>query len=125
MYVETDFILALLKDSDWLKNNAEKIYEEEREKLWTSRYTLIELLVVSDREDWNPMKIISGANQLVRVEGDVEDIKAASSHMEENNFTAFDALHLIASGEDKIVSSDKDYDEHSERLKLEERGEAE
>ena len=33
MYVETDFILALLKEDDWLSDNAEKIYRENREDL--------------------------------------------------------------------------------------------
>ena len=119
MYVETDFIVALIKESDWLKEPAEKVYEENKDSLWTSEYTLIELLILSDREGWNPVKIISAASQLVEVKDEVEDVKAAASHMKENQYTQFDALHLVKSGRDKIVSSDKDYDQHSDRVKLE------
>lgn len=117
MYVESDFLLALIKDNDWLKESAEEIYRN-NEELWTSRFTLIELLVVSYREDWNPVRIISNAARLVDIKQDTEDIKAAASYMEEEGFTPFDALHLVASGEEEIVSSDKDYQEHSETRKL-------
>jgi len=120
MYVETDFIVALIKDSDWLKQSAEKVYEDKKDQLWTSKYTLIELLILSERNEWNPVRIISAATQLVEVDEDTEDVKAAASHMEENDYTPFDALHLVKSGKDKIISSDKDYDQQSERLELEE-----
>jgi hypothetical protein len=40
VYVETDFILALIKDDDWLRNRAEAVFEEYRADLWTSRDTL-------------------------------------------------------------------------------------
>jgi len=72
MYVETDFIVALIKDSDWLKQSAEKVYEDKKEKLWTSKYTLIELLILAERNEWNPVKIISAATQLVEIDEDTE-----------------------------------------------------
>lgn len=123
MYVETDFILALVKEEDWLQEKAEKLYEEHKENLWTSSYTLIELMILSYREEWNPVKIISGASNLVEVRGETEKIKAAAVKMEEKGYTPFDALHLISSGDQKIISSDYSYDKDSERLKLEEAGE--
>lgn len=119
MYVESDFILALLKEDDWLQENAEKIYEDE-DRLWTSRYTLIELMVVSYREGWDCVNMVANTARLVDVEGDTEEIKAAASYIEEEGFTPFDALHLVASGEDRIVSSEKDYDGYSRRKPLEE-----
>ncbi len=105
MYVETDFILALLKDEDWLQESAEEVYNNE-DDLWTSRYTLVEIMVVSYREGWNSTRMVSNAAKLVEVEGDVEDIKAASTLVEEEGFTPFDSLHLVKSGESKMVSSD-------------------
>ncbi|UPM43203.1 hypothetical protein MW046_01850 [Halocatena salina] len=47
MYVETDFLLALIKDDDWFSDAAETAYHEHRESLWTSQFTLIELLFVA------------------------------------------------------------------------------
>lgn len=117
MYVETDFILALLKDDDWLQESAEEVYNHE-DDLWTSRYTLVEIMVLSYREGWNSTRMVSNATKLVEVEGGVEDIKAASTFVEEEGFTPFDALHLVKSGESKIVSSDQSYREFSETLDI-------
>lgn len=118
MYVETDFILALLKDDDWLQEKAEEIYRNEDE-LWTSKYTLVELMIVSYREGWNAIRMVSNAANLVEAKEDVEDIKAAATYVEEEGFTPFDALHLVKSGESTIVSSDADYEDFSEVEKLE------
>lgn len=120
MYVETDFILALLKDDDWLQQAAEEVYESNREELETSKYTLIELMILSYREGWNPLKIVSNASKLVEVNRETDDIKAAASHMEDKEMTPFDALHLVSSDDEKILSSDKKYDEYTERVALEE-----
>jgi hypothetical protein len=49
LYVETDFILALIKDDDWLQDRAQIIYEERRDDPWTARDTLIELMMVAYR----------------------------------------------------------------------------
>ncbi len=51
MYAETDFLLALIKDEDWLGDAAESVYHEHQDELWTSRFTLVELLMVAYRED--------------------------------------------------------------------------
>ncbi|MCX2819406.1 hypothetical protein EGH25_08590 [Haladaptatus sp. F3-133] len=51
MYAETDFLLALIKDDDWLSEGAEEVYKENRDRLWTSEYTLVELMVVAYREE--------------------------------------------------------------------------
>jgi len=39
MYAETDFLLALIKDEDWLGDAAETVYREHRDELWTSQFT--------------------------------------------------------------------------------------
>jgi len=118
MYVETDFILALLKDDDWLQERAEKIYRE-RDDLWTSRYTLIELMLVAYRENLNVLKIVSETIELVEVREGSKEVEAAAIYVEEEDFTPFDALHLVASGEDSIASSDNDYTEFSDVKDLE------
>jgi predicted nucleic acid-binding protein len=120
MYVETDFVLALIKDDDWLSERAEEIYRENREDLWTSEYTLLELMLVAYREDRNVLRIVSETMDLLEVKGDPGRMESAAVYVEEEGLTPFDAVHLAGSNGDKIVSSDKRYDEFAERLPLEE-----
>jgi predicted nucleic acid-binding protein len=120
MYVETDFVLALIKDDDWLSENAEEIYRENRKDLWTSEYTLLELMLVAYREDRNVLRIVSETIELLEVKGDSGRMESAAVYVEEEGLTPFDAVHLASSNGEKIVSSDKSYDEFAERLALEE-----
>lgn len=119
MYAETDFILALVKEDDWLADAAETVYEENCDSLWTSRQTLVELMLVAYREDWDVLRVVASAKELVEVRGDTEEVLAAASYVEDDGFTPFDALHLVASGDDAMVSSDSDYDGYTERVALE------
>jgi hypothetical protein len=118
MYAETDFLLALIKDEDWLGEAAEAIYRDYRETLWTSQFTLIELLVVAYRENRDTERVVANATELVEVRGDTETVVAAATYVEDHGFTPFDALHLVESGGDTIVSSDETYDGFASRLAL-------
>lgn len=118
MYAETDFLLALIKDEDWLGDAAEVVYRERRDDLWTSQFTLIELLLVAYREGRDAERVVTNAAALVEVRGDVETVVAAATYVENHGFTPFDALHLVESGGDTIVSSDSAYDEFATRLDL-------
>ena len=118
MYVETDFLLALIKDEDWLGEAAETVYRNHQEELWTSQFTLIELLVVAYRKNRDTERVVGNAASLVDVRGDVETVLAAATYVEDHGFTPFDALHLVESGGDTIVSSDNAYAEFAPRLDL-------
>ena len=118
MYAETDFLLALIKDEDWLDTAAKVVYRNHRDELWTSPFTLVELLLVAYREDRNAERVVANAAALVDVRGDVNTIIAAATYVEENGFTPFDALHLVESEGDTIVSSDETYEDFSPRLDL-------
>jgi predicted nucleic acid-binding protein len=118
MYAETDFLLALIKDEDWLGEPAERVYREHREELWTSRLTLIELLLVAYREDRDTERVVANAADLVTVRRDVESVLAAATYVEDHGFTPFDALHLVAADGDTIVSSDDAYDSFAPRYDL-------
>lgn len=120
MYAETDFLLALIKDEDWLGETAEQVYREHEATLWTAQFTLLELLLVAYREDLDTERVIANAAALVEVRGDVETILAAAGYVEDHGFTPFDALHLVESDGDTIVSSDKAYEGFTSRLALEE-----
>lgn len=119
LYVETDFLLALIKDDDWLGEAAEAVYESRGDELWTARDTLMELMMVAYREGWNVERVVANANALLEVTGDTDSVLAAASHVQEHGFTPFDALHLVHSAGAPIVSSDASYDGFAERVPLE------
>ena len=118
MYAETDFLLALIKDEDWLGDAAEAVYRDHRDELWTSQFTLIELLLVAYREDRDTERVITNAAALLEVRGDVDTVVAAATYVEDHGFTPFDALHLVESGGDAIVSSDETYESFAPRVDL-------
>ena len=118
MYAETDFLLALIKDEDWLGEAAETVYRTHHDELWTSQLTLIELLLVAYREDRDTERVVTNAATLVEVRGDVETVVAAATYVEDHGFTPFDALHLVESEGDTIVSSDNSYVGFAERCDL-------
>jgi hypothetical protein len=116
-YAEADFLLALVKEDDRLADAAERVYED-HDDLWTARDTLVELMLVAYREGWDVLRVVASAKELVEVRGDVEPVLAAASYVEDEGFTPLDALHLVNSGKDVIVSTDSDYDDFSERIAL-------
>lgn len=118
MYAETDFLLALIKDDDWLGEAAETVYREHRGELWTSQFTLIELLLVAYREDRDTERVVTNVANLVEVRGDVDTVAAAATYVEDHGFTPFAAIHLVESGGDTIVSSDDTYEGSTPRLDL-------
>lgn len=118
MYAETDFLLALIKDEDWLGDAAETVYRNHRDELWTSQFTLVELLIVAYREDRNTERVVTNAAALLEVRGDVDTVVAAATYVEDHGFTPFDALHLVESDGDTVVSSDDAYESFAPRLDL-------
>jgi len=118
MYAEMDFLLALSKDDDWLGEAAQSVYRTHRDELWTSQFTLIELLLVAYRENLDAETVVTNAATLVEVRGDVETVVAAASYVEDHGFTPFDALHLVESDGDRVVSSDSTYDGFAPRLDI-------
>ena len=118
MYAETDFLLALIKDEDWLGAAAETVYESHADDLWTSQLTLIELLLVGYREELDTERVVTNAATLVEVRGDVKTVVSAATYVEDHGFTPFDALHLVESDGDTIVSSDGTYEGFAERCDL-------
>ena len=120
MYAETDFLLALIKDEDWLGSAAEAVYRDHRDELWTSQFALIELLMIAYRENRDTERVVANATELVEVRGDAETVVAAATYVEDHGFTPFDALHLVESDGDIIVSSDEAYESFAPRFDLKE-----
>jgi predicted nucleic acid-binding protein len=120
MYADTDFIVALIKEDAWLTEAAETVYRENKEAIWTSKYTMLEIFLVSYREDWNTLEVLANVENLIQIDENIDDMLAAARKVEQKEITPFDAIHLTKADQDKIISSDKQIDQYSERLKLEE-----
>ncbi len=102
IYADTDFFLALLKPSDWLKKNAERIKNEHEGDIGTSEVTFIELLLISKRFNFDPVKLTSAVMAICGIHDDIY-LKAAMNVAKGGNvFDAFHAAHC----EGTIISSD-------------------
>ena len=117
-YADSDFFLALLKDSDWLKEKAKRIYEENKNQIWISPFTIVELMIVCVREDI-PLK--ETLLQISRIAGTTYikwDFYFRAADYVEQGATIFDALmmsfakqsEIDFSESSKIISSDKVYE---------------
>ena len=96
------------------------MYRDHRDEPWTSRFTFVEPLLVAYREDRNAERVVTNAVELVDVRGDTDAIVAAATHVEDHGFTTFDAIHLVESEGDTIVTGDGTYDGFPPRFDLEE-----
>jgi len=120
-YVETDFLLALAKDSDWLKDRAEEVVEDH--DVVTSAYSYLEVLLISERHEFDYIKLFSNMLEIVPVETDEERqiVLKAVKYFEEG-MTAFDSFHA-ATAETRgrpVLSTDRAYEDvDPERIPLE------
>jgi len=99
-YADSDFFLALLKDSDWLKEKAKKIYEKNKDSIYVSPFTVVELMVVCVREDIPLKKTLF---QISRI-AELTFVKWSLF------FNAAEYVELASSEESEIISSDKVYE---------------
>ena len=112
VYVETDFLLALAKDSDWLQGSAEAALEEYQVE--TSAFSYLELVLARERYEFDYVPLVANLLELVPVRDDQEKqlvLKAVSYYDE--GMTPFDAFHAATAetrGMD-ILSSERDYED--------------
>lgn len=118
MYVETDFLTALLKDDDWLQDGALQAVDD-RDDIYTSILAYAEVLVLCyDREqaeyDIDVPRAITNLLELVPIRpAEHEDaVLAAATFLDDYQLTPFDALHagMATTGDGSVLSSEKDYD---------------
>lgn len=118
MYVETDFLVALLKDDDWLQTAALAALDE-HDDLHTSILAYAEVLVLFyERETAgyaiDAPRAMANLLDLVSVEPTrhEEAILAAATFIEDEDLMPFDALHagLAATTGETVLSSETDYD---------------
>ena len=120
-YVETDFLLALIKDADWLKDRAEEKLEED--DVVTSTHSYLELLLIRERHEFDYIKLFSNMLDVVPVGTEEErQIVLKAVNYFEGGMTAFDAFHAATAEThgNSILSSDKAYEDvDPERIPLE------
>ena len=118
MYVETDFLTALLKDEDWLRESALRALEA-RDDIHTSILAYAEVLVLFyDREraeyEIDALRAVANLLELVPItpEDHEDAVLAAAAFLEEYDLTPFDALHagVTATGDERVLSSEHDYE---------------
>ncbi|NGM71190.1 PIN domain-containing protein [Natronolimnobius sp. AArcel1] len=121
VYVETDFLLALAKDSDWLQQSAEEALDEY--DVETSAFSYLELLLARERYEFDYVPLVANLLELVPVRDEEErQIVLKAVNYYDEGMTAFDAFHA-ATAETRtlnVLSSEKDYEDiEVERVPLE------
>ena len=112
VYVETDFLLALVKDSDWLQGSVEEALDEY--EVETSLFSYLELLLARERYEFDYVPLVANLLELVPVQDEEEKqvvLKAVNYYDE--GMTSFDAFHA-ATTETRgmnVLSSEKDYED--------------
>ncbi|WP_121823087.1 PIN domain-containing protein [Halostella salina] len=118
MYVETDFLTALVKDDDWLREAAVRALEE-RDDIHTSLLAYAELLVLFyDRDDGayeiDAPRAVTNLLELVPIvpEHHEDAVLAAAAFIEEDDLTPFDAVHagIAATRDERVLTTETDYE---------------
>lgn len=121
VFVETDFLLAIAKDTDWLQERAEEILDER--EVVTSPVAYLEMLIVLERHQLDFVRLFANLLDVVPVGDDEEQqivLKAVAYF--EDGMTPFDSFHAgtAETRGHSILSSDEAYgDADPERLPLE------
>lgn len=121
IYIETDFVLALGKEGDWLKERAESYSRGFRGQLTTSIVTFIELFLLAERYRLDRTRLAAETLELLSIDFD-ESIVFQADELIGQGFSVFDAFHAAHAllGGHRILSSDKVFDKLAvERLRLE------
>lgn len=121
VFVETDFLLAIAKDDDWLQERAEEILNDR--EVVTTPFAYLELLIVLEHHQLDSVRLFANLLDIVPVGNEEEQqvvLKAVAYF--EDGMTPFDSFHA-ATAETRglsILSSDAAYgDVDAERLPLE------
>lgn len=118
MYADTDFFLALLKSSDWLKQNALEILNLYKKDITASEATFIELMFLSDKYNLDPVNLTASVMALSE---EYNPVYLKAAYFIKKGAGVLDAFHA-AHADGEIISSDRIYDKLGlRRVKLEEK----
>jgi predicted nucleic acid-binding protein len=117
IYADTDFFLALMEPSDWLKENGKRILKRYKGDITTSETTILELLIVAKKYNLDPVRVTAAVMAITGIDDEVP--LRAAYYMKEHGLNAFDAFHA-AKCDGVIISSDRVYEKVGiKRIKLE------
>ena len=106
-YADSDFFLALMKNSDWLKEKAKKIYKEHQGNIWITPFTVAELMIVFKREDIPIKRTLIQIARIAKLDSISWEIFFRACDYIEKGTSIFDALLMgFCGNENKIISSD-------------------
>ena len=111
VFVETDFLLALAKDDDWLQERAENVLENQ--EIVTSPFAYLEMLIVLKRHQFDYVRLFANLLDVVPAgDEDEQQIVLKAVAYLEDGMTPFDAFHAATAEtrELPILSSDKAYE---------------
>ncbi len=117
-YADSDFFLALLKDTDWLKEKAKRIYEENKKSIYVSPFTVVELMVVCIRENIPLKETLLQISRIAGLNFIKWDLFFKAADYTERGATIFDSLlmafakesEVAFSEESEIISADRIYE---------------
>ena len=69
IYADTDFFLALLKESGWLKEPAERLLRRYAGQICVSPAVLIEVLLLAHRDKVDPERMVEDVLSLAMLKG--------------------------------------------------------
>lgn len=131
MYVETDFLLSLAKEDDWLQDAAHDALEE-YEEIHTSITAYTEFLMLAYDEEAADYtvdvgRVVADLIELVpvRPQEHEEAVLTAAVLAAEQEFTPFDAIHagIAIVTDESVLSTEQDYDTiELDRIPLDEVG---
>lgn len=124
MFADTDLLLALIKESDWLKENALILSERYRGRIRVSMSVMIELALLCIRMKRPLLSTFANVLEFAEVDEATYSIcLTAGAYADKNNMNVFDAFHAAYCGNDTIISSEAAYDKIGlKRVKLEKAG---
>ncbi|AZH24245.1 PIN domain-containing protein [Haloplanus aerogenes] len=117
MYVETDFLVALVNEEDWLRGSVLRALDEY--DVHTSILAYAEVLVLFyDHEaaeyEIDAPRAVTNLLELVPIRPAAHEdaVLAATVFIDEYDLTPFDALHagVAATADEVVLSSEKAYD---------------
>ena len=120
VFADTDFILAVIKNTDWLKSNAAEVFEKHKGNLKTSISVVIEVALMCKKLNLNVLETFTHMFEIVEVEEMIYSASLqAAFYIEKYELNIFDAFHAAFCGSEKIISSDSVYDKIGlNRIKL-------
>lgn len=109
-YADSDFFLALMKDSDWLKEKAKKVYEKHKNNIWVTPFTIVEVMIICKREQIPIKEVLIQISRIAKLDLINWNIFFIASNYIEKGATIFDSLLMSFCENNEIISSDNVYE---------------